>query len=293
LAALLFLDRTSLTLHQLVRSGAMDLETRWVKYGSEGFSGYLCHAMGTKSLPGVVVIQEAWGVDSHIEDVAQRFAGAGYAALAPDLFAKGGERPTPLKTDRMREVRGFMDTAPPTVFMDAAVREAEIAKRPADVAARLRESFGAMAALVMNAPQLVPAVVAAARWLRTACDVTRGRKIGSVGYCLGGGLSAQLAINDPELAAAVIYYGMSPPLDLVPKINAAVLGLYGELDPRVNAGVPAFAEAMKQHGKRFETVTYAGAKHAFANDLRATFDPDATRDAFARTLEFFRVCLKD
>jgi carboxymethylenebutenolidase len=193
----------------------------------------------------------------------------------------------------MLEVRTFMDTAPPTVFMDPAVREAEIAKRPAELAARLRESFGAMAAMVMGAAQLVPALVAAARWLRTECEVTRGRKVGSVGYCLGGGLSAQLAANDPELAAAVVYYGMAPPLDLVPKITAPMLGLYGALDERVNAGVPAFVEAMKQHGKRFEAVTYAGAKHAFANDLRSTFDPDATRDAFARTLEFFRVCLKD
>jgi carboxymethylenebutenolidase len=271
----------------------MDLETKWVSYGSEPFSGYLCHARAAKSLPAVVVIQEAWGVDSHIEDVAQRYARAGYAAFAPDLFAKGGERPAPLRADRMLEVRAFMDTAPPTVFMDAAVREAEIAKRPADLAARLRESFGAMAAIVMNSAQLVPIVVAAARWLRTECAVSRGRKVGSVGYCLGGGLSAQLAASDPELAAAVIYYGMAPPLDRVPMIQATVLGLYGALDERVNAGVPAFAEAMKQNGKRFEVVTYPGAKHAFSNDQRPSFDPDATRDAFARTLELFRVCLKD
>jgi carboxymethylenebutenolidase len=270
----------------------MDLETRWIKYGTEPCTGYFCHAAGARSLPAVLVLQEAWGVDSHIEDLAQRFARAGYATLAPDLFAKGGERPAPLRVERMREVRAFMDTSPPTVWMDAAVREAELAKRPEDVAARLRETFAAMVGVVMNPKELLPAALTAAKWLRGDCDITRDRKVGSVGYCLGGGMSALLAGHDPEISAAVIYYGNSPPLDLVPRISAPVLGLYGGLDERVNAGVPAFAAAMKQHGKQFEAVTYAGAKHAFANDQRPSYDPDATRDAFARTLELFRVCLR-
>jgi carboxymethylenebutenolidase len=269
----------------------MDLDTKWVQYGAEPFVGYLSCPKGARSLPGVLVFQEAWGVDSHIQDVTSRFAKAGYAALAPDLFAKEGKRPPALAAERMLEVRSFMDTSPPTVWMDQAGREAEIAKRPADLAARLRESFAAMVGVVMNAPALVPAALAAARWLHDGLEVTRGRKVGSVGYCLGGGMSALLAANDPDLAASVIYYGNAPPLDLVPRIQCPVLGLYGGLDERVNGQVPAFAEAMKQHGKRFESVTYAGAKHAFSNDQRPSFDPDATRDAFARTLEFFRVAL--
>jgi carboxymethylenebutenolidase len=271
----------------------MDLETKWVEYGSEPFIGYLCHRQGATSLPAVVVLQEAWGVDSHIEDVARRFATAGYAALAPDLFARGGKRPAALAHERMLEVRGFMDTSPPTVWMDAAAREAELLKRPADAAGRLRETFTAMASIVMNPSGLLPAALAAARWLRAECPVTRGRKVGSVGYCLGGGMSALLAANDPALAAAVIYYGNAPPLDQVPRIQASVLGLYGGLDERVNGGVPAFAAAMKEHGKQFESVTYPGAKHAFSNDQRPSFHEDASRDAFARTLELFRVALRD
>lgn len=271
----------------------MQLETKWVEYGSEPFVGYLCHRKGATSLPALLVFQEAWGVDGHIQDVAQRYAKAGYAAFAPDLFARNGKRLPALDPERMLEVRSFMDTAPPTVWMDAAVREAEMSKRPAEAAARLRETFGAMAAAVMNPAGLLPAAVAAARWLRTEHPLTRGRKVGAVGYCMGGGMAALLAASDPELAAAVIYYGHAPPLDQVPRIQAPVLGLYGGLDERVNGGIPAFAAAMKEHGKRFETVIYPGAKHAFSNDERPSFHEEASRDAFARSLEMFRVALRE
>jgi carboxymethylenebutenolidase len=270
----------------------MILTTQWAQYGAEPFTGYFCHWAGARSLPAVIVLQEAWGVDAHIEDVVQRFARAGYAVLAPDLFAKSGNRPASAAGPRMREVRSLLDSVP-AAWMDPAAREAELAKRPEDERARINESLAALTSVVGSLPAQVPAVVAAARWLRTECEVTRGRKVGSVGFCMGGGLSALLAAHDPELAGAVIYYGMSPPLDLVPKIPCPVLGIYGGLDARVNGGVPAFAEAMKQNGKSFEPVTYEGAKHAFFNDERPSYDIDASRDAFARTLEFFRGALHD
>jgi carboxymethylenebutenolidase len=268
----------------------MQLETKWVEYGAEPFTGYLCHPRGAQRIPGVLVLQEAWGVDAHIQDVAQRYAKAGYAAFAPDLFAKGGKRSPALAAERLLEVRGLLD-ANPTAFADQSARDAALAKLPPDLATRIRESLGAMMGLVMNLAGLLPAVVAAAQWLRADCPVTRGRKVGSVGYCMGGGMSALLATADPDLAVAVIYYGMSPPLDAVPRITCPVLGLYGALDDRVNQQVPSFAEAMKTHGKRFEAVTYPGARHAFSNDERPSYDPEASRDAFARTLELFRVAL--
>ena len=108
---------------------------------------------------------------------------------------------------------------------------------------------------------------------------------------MGGALSARLACVDPELGAAVVYYGLAPAEKDVAGIACPVLGLYGGLDERVNAGIAGFAEAMGKHGKSFERHVYDGARHAFFNDLRPSYDARASRDAFARTLDLFRRAL--
>jgi carboxymethylenebutenolidase len=269
----------------------MAVKAESVRFGAEGetWGGYLCHPEQAKGpLPAVLVLQEAWGVDAHIEDVTRRFAAAGYAAFAPDLFAPGGKRTPALTAERLAETQAFLNAAGPAAFSDAKVREAELAKRPAEDAARITETLGAIMVNVGNLGAFVPAITAAARWLRTDCALSKGQRVASVGFCMGGGLSALLAVNDPELAAAVIFYGPSPALDKVDAIRCPVLGLYGGNDPRINAGVPTFAEAMKRGGKRFEHVTYEGVHHAFFNDGRPSYDVAASRDAFVRTLELFR-----
>src|SRR5262249_51867274 len=100
-------------------------------------------ARETGPLPGVVVVQEAWGVDDHIEDVADRLATAGYQALAPDLYALGGERPAPTSRPRMDRLKKFLDEAGPQVFRDRQAREAALAARPAE-RADLEATFSAM-----------------------------------------------------------------------------------------------------------------------------------------------------
>jgi carboxymethylenebutenolidase len=272
----------------------MTLKTEWIQFGGEPYKGYFCYAeRSPRPLPAVVVLQEAWGVDRHIEDVTRRFAEAGYAAIAPDLFTKNGERPPALTTARLSEARGFLDGLSPTVWGDRMLRDLELATRPEAERLRIGESLDALMTSAMNLPAVLPAALACTRWLRTECDITRGQKIGSVGFCMGGGVSALLAAHDPELAAAVIFYGSAPPLDLVPGIQCPVLGLYGGLDTRINDQVPAFEEAMKQHGKPFERVTYEGASHAFFNDERPSFHAAAARDAFGRALHLFRMALHE
>ncbi|MGH7297089.1 MAG: dienelactone hydrolase family protein, partial [Polyangiaceae bacterium] len=242
-------------------------------------------------MPAVVVLQEAWGVDLHIEDVTRRFALAGYAALAPDLYAEGGVRPGPLARERLAELLAFVNAAGPAVFRDEAARAAAFAKLPAPEAARVQESMGTMSGKLGDLGAFVPALLAATKYLREERAETRGQKIGSVGYCLGGGLSALLACHDPQLAAACIYYGSAPPADLVPRIACPVFGFYGGEDARVNAGIPAFTEAMAAAGKRYESHVYPGAQHAFFNDDRPSYHAGASRDAFARTLEVWRTHL--
>jgi carboxymethylenebutenolidase len=267
----------------------MSLTTTTVRYGSDRESGYFAHPARAKTpLPAVLVLQEIWGVDAHIEDVTRRFASAGYAALAPDLFSSGGERRPDLTRERVAEAQAFLNTAPPAVFGDPKAREAALASRPEAERPRIEATMSATMAYARDPASLVPRLLAATSWLRSECGVTRGQKIAALGFCLGGSLSANLACHDPELAAAVIFYGGPPPADLISKIACPVLGLYGSLDQRLIPQLPAFEQAMKSAGKPLELVVYEGAGHAFFNDNRPSYDAPATRDSFVRTLELLR-----
>ncbi|HZU07729.1 MAG TPA: dienelactone hydrolase family protein [Chloroflexota bacterium] len=115
----------------------------------------------------------------------------------------------------------------------------------------------------------------------------RATSVGVMGFCFGGGLTWRLITLNRELRAAVPFYGPSPPLDAVPNIQAAVLGIYAGEDPRINAGIPDLERALQAAGKTFEFVIYPGAMHAFFNDTRPNYHPEAARDAWARTLDWF------
>jgi carboxymethylenebutenolidase len=104
---------------------------------------------------------------------------------------------------------------------------------------------------------------------------------------MGGGLSALLACEEPELSAAAVYYGNAPSAEKVAKIACPVLAFYGEKDQRVNAGIPGFEEAMRKGGKSFEHHIYPDATHAFFNDDGPRYNVRAARDSFARLLMFF------
>jgi carboxymethylenebutenolidase len=118
-------------------------------------------------------------------------------------------------------------------------------------------------------------------------------KAGCVGFCWGGGISNQLAVNVPSLKAAVAFYGRQPEAADVAKIKAAVQLHYGALDERVNAGIPAFEEALKQNKVNYELYIYEGANHAFHNDTAPTrYNEKAAKLAWERTLNFFATYLK-
>ncbi|HVK91738.1 MAG TPA: dienelactone hydrolase family protein, partial [Mycoplana sp.] len=114
-------------------------------------------------------------------------------------------------------------------------------------------------------------------------------KVGAVGFCWGGGLVNQLAVADPNLKAAVAYYGMQPPAEAVPNIKAAMLLHYAGLDQRINAGIDAYRKALEDDGKTFEIFVYDGVNHAFNNDTSAArYDKAAAGLAWTRTVEFFK-----
>jgi carboxymethylenebutenolidase len=118
-------------------------------------------------------------------------------------------------------------------------------------------------------------------------------KYGCVGFCWGGGMANDLAVNVPSLKAAVAFYGRQPNVADVPKIKAAVQLHYGALDERIDAGIPAYEEALKKAGVTYELYMYEGANHAFHNDTAPTrYNEAAAKLAWQRTIEFFGKYLK-
>lgn len=128
---------------------------------------------------------------------------------------------------------------------------------------------------------------AAYRYLLTLASVQKAN-IGMTGFCFGGGITWLVVTAIPELKAAVPFYGPNPPLTDVPKIRAAVLAMYGGEDQRINAGIPAIEEAMKQNGKTYEKIVYPGAGHAFNNDTGAAWNEPAAYDAWDKALAWFK-----
>jgi carboxymethylenebutenolidase len=102
----------------------------------------------------------------------------------------------------------------------------------------------------------------------------------------------RVAAGVPELRAAVPFYGLPAPAADVPKINAAVLALYGERDERINANIPAIEDAMKKNGKTFRKIVYSGADHAFHNDTGERYNAAAAKAGWDETLDWFDKYLK-
>jgi carboxymethylenebutenolidase len=205
--------------------------------------GYL--ATPAQPGPGIVVIQEWWGLVPHIEHIADRLAEAGFVAFAPDLY-HGESTKSPDQAGKLMMA----------MRIDEAARD-----------------LGAAIDFVASRPE------------------TRGKKVGTIGFCMGGALSLFAACGNPEVGACVVFYGGHPAVkpDLA-SLQAPVLGIYAGKDTFVSpAVVQALDHQLTALGKRHEFHTYPDAQHAFFNDVRPeVHDAAAAADAWKKTLAFFR-----
>jgi carboxymethylenebutenolidase len=118
-------------------------------------------------------------------------------------------------------------------------------------------------------------------------------KTACIGFCWGGAMSNSLAVADPNLQAAVAFYGRQAPVDQVPNIKAALQLHYAALDERINAGHEAYAAALKEHNKYFEAYFYEGVNHAFHNNTStARYNEAAAVLAWQRSMDFLKKFLK-
>ncbi|MFL5273626.1 MAG: dienelactone hydrolase family protein [Anaeromyxobacteraceae bacterium] len=117
-------------------------------------------------------------------------------------------------------------------------------------------------------------------------------KVGTVGFCYGGGMVNFLATRAPELAAGVPFYGGQPPPEEVAKIKAPLLIHYAEKDDRINAGIAAFEQALEASKVKYQLFTYPGTQHGFNNDTTPRYDKAAADLAWKRTMDFFKQHLR-
>lgn len=215
---------------------------------------FLVYPERAEAAPGLVVIHEIFGLTDWIRSVADRYAAEGFVAIAPDLL--WGRGPGGGGTDAFTDRDAVI----------AAIRELP----PAEVTERLD----------------------GARAFLRSLPAASGR-VGVVGFCWGGQKAFQYAAEQPELDAAVVFYGGGPePLDRAAEIEAPVLGLYGGEDARVNASIPAVERATAAAGRRYEKEIYPGAGHGFLREDEEGANAQAAAAAWPRSVEFLRGALE-
>ena len=143
----------------------------------------------------------------------------------------------------------------------------------------------------LNNEDTINNMVAAVKYLQTHPQSTG--KVGCTGFCWGGAMTNQVAVNSPDLNAAVPYYGRQPATEDVAKIKAPIMAHYAGNDPGINAGIVAFEEELKKQNKEYQIFIYEGASHAFNNDSNPErYNTEAAKLAWGRTISFFKEKLK-
>ena len=207
----------------------------------------------TENGPGLLVLQEAFGVNGHIRNVAQRYAALGFTAIAPELFHRSA--PPGFEAS-------YGDFASVQPHMSALTTEG-----------------------------MVDDMRAAYEWLTNDAKISAER-IAAVGYCMGG-RCVYLANAELPLAAGIAYYGggIAPALlDRAAKQHAPILMFWGGLDTHIPPEqYRAVADALTAAGADHEQVVFAKADHGFNCDERPSYNPGAAQQALALALEFLRV----
>jgi len=219
-------------------------------------SGYRAMPASGGPFPTIVVVQEIFGLHAWICDICRRLAKAGYYAIAPSLYERHGDATAYTDTQALiREIVAKVSDAQVMVDLDAAVAYAK------------------------------------------GTGMADTTKLGITGFCWGGRIVWMYAGHNPALKAAVAWYGPvsrayhagdPTAIDIVPRIAAAMLGLYGGDDPGIpNDTTAKIGAAMNSAGKTCEIVVYPDTPHGFLADYRPSYRNAAAEDGWRRLLDWF------
>ncbi len=213
---------------------------------------YLAQPSAPGKYPVIVVIHANQGLNDYTRDVARRLAKQNYAALAVDFLSRHGG------TRKVNPKGEGLSTIRELAPWQAVAEDAD----------------------------------AGYAYLRKLAQA-RADRAGLIGFCWGGEMSFATATEVRGLNAVVVFYGRSPkPLERVKNIQAPVLAHYGEKDPGVNQDIPSTEEAMKRFGKSYAYTIYPGAPHGFHTETSDRYHPQAAKEAWSKTLEFFKAHLQ-
>lgn len=264
----------------------MDIKTEEVTYKTRGdaISAHLAYPTQEGKYPGIVLIHEIFGVDEHIRKVADRIAAEGYVVLAPHLFSSKALSPV-LTPENIGATMKFMMSIPMDKQRDPEYRAAELAKldeKTRDVIGKVNDVF------FVNRPTklFVKYLVSGVDYLNSLPKASG--KIGSAGFCFGGGMSINLACTG-KTDASIIFYGENPsPISRIKNVKGAVMGLYGGEDHRLNVNIDKLVKALTKYNKPFTIKVFPGAHHAFFNDTRPHYNQAAAEDSWRMMTKFFK-----
>ena len=234
--------------------------------------------------PAIIVVHEAWGLNEQIKDVTNRFADQGFVGIAPHLFSRDKD----LTEQAIEKAMKRMWQIPPEKRSDFGTVQSLMSSLPESERKIMNFFFAGRETAEKTMTQDLLCCLNYAKTL----EAVDGDNLGITGFCLGGGLTYQLATEYP-FKAAVPFYGANPkPLESIAKIMCPVFGIYAGEDLRITNGVPALVESMISNMKTFQMKIYRGTQHAFFNEKRPSYNKDAAEDAWTMTLAFFNKYLK-
>lgn len=232
-----------------------------------GAPAYHSYPDDGKIHPGLILIEDIWGVGDHIKSVADRFAAEGYSVLAPEILPPGLlEVLTPEFREQISDPQKRNEAQPKLRAAMQPVMQPEYAAT-------------ALATLEAGVDYLL-------------ADTHVNGMVGVVGFCFGGTYTFHLAAHDARIKVAIPFYGQAPTEEEIPNITCPVLALYGDQDTNLMQTLPTLKENMEKNNKSFEPIVYPGVGHAFFNDTnKHAYNAAAATDAWAKATAFLKTYL--
>ncbi|HLI46669.1 MAG TPA: dienelactone hydrolase family protein [Geobacterales bacterium] len=255
----------------------MESESKFLSYDRSEIEVFISQPKDYKA--AIIVIHEIWGLTDYIKNVARRLSNESFLVLAPNLYSRKKEvftqsnifsvmkrlwslSPASRRNKRnIEKLYAELNDSEKIIFEKLVTNrekaEEEMVKDLSSIYKLIKENYAPM-------------------------------KIGVIGFCMGGGLAFQFSTIE-EINASVIYYGHAPrPLDNIKNLKGAVLGIYAGNDTAINKELPDLIRKMVKYQINFEVKLYPYTNHAFATEGGLNYNEDAAKDAWQRTISFFK-----